>query len=268
MPWVRFAEIDGFKIVTGFDMPSIDPVATSKIIDPLLVETEEHKYLEKLRAEFGELERRRQALLISSRRVRNHAELQATQQSYESVVKKQIDVQKKAVEHKPKYTKKRLELMEKHAVRFTISTCPKISQEQKDKLSDAFALLKPGQLLTVDGHVLTDHRGGEYWFQNTENIWAKITITKLGEELPAGAKLRKDLTDDECSEIRHQGNLTRISALSDAEKRTERDQKIKDALAIAAKYRSQYEIEGRADPLGDSKQWFCEEKSRIEKLYQ
>ena len=268
MPWVRFTEVDGFKIVTGFDAPSIDPIATARVIDPLLVETDEHRYFEKLRTEFGDLERRRQGLLTASRRARNHGELESTKRIYEDVVEQQRIVQSKAIEHKSKYTAKRIELFKSHAVRFEVPGYQEIDQETKDRLTDALALLRPDQLLTIEGHVLTDLRGGEYWFKDDEDIWLTMTNTELGEELPPGAKLREELTADEYAEIRHQGNLTRISALSDGEKRTEREQKIKDALAIAAKYRSQYEIEGRADPLGDSKQWFCEEKSRIEKLYQ
>lgn len=266
MPWVRFVEIDGFRVVHGFDAPSIDPVATARVIDPMMAETDEYKHAESIRREFGDLERRRQALLGTARRARNHAELTATQNSYVGVVRSQNALQQKAAAHKIKYMAKRAELMAAHAVRFEIGNCLEITQKQKDKLTDAFALLQPRQLLTLDGHVITDHRGLEYWFQ-VEGEWMKTVIKGLDEELPPGAKLRTELTDDECDEIRQQAEIERISKLNDGQREKEKQDRVKEALAVAARVRSQYEIEGRADPLGDSKQWFKAEVKRLENLY-
>jgi hypothetical protein len=222
MPYVNFKEIDGFKVVCSFqDMGDIDPVATAKAIAPLLAETEEHKHLESLGQQFGELERRRQGILGASRRARNHGELKAAKDAYEAVVKEQQDIQRQAAEYKPKHLAKRRALMETHGVYFEIPGCQEIDQETKDKLTDAFALLQPGQVLTVEGHIVTD-------------------------------EARK---------------VARIARLDDDEKEKEKQRSIRDALATAARMRSRYEIEGREDPLADSKQWFEKEKARLENLY-
>jgi len=221
MPYVRFIEADGFKFVTDFEPPTIDPVATQKVINPLFEETDEYKYTQKLRAEFGELERRRQGILGASRRARNHGELKAAQDAYEAVVKEQRDIQRKAVEHKPAFAQRRLALLEEHAVRFEIQGCQEIDQEVKDTLTDAFALLQPGQALTIEGHVITD-------------------------------------------EARE---AARIARLSDEQRAIEDQKRTRDALATAARMRSRYEIEGRADALEESQKWFEKEKVRIENLY-
>ena len=85
--------------------------------------------------------------------------------------------------------------------------------------------------------------------------------------MPPDAKLREELTDEERDEIRHQGELERIARLTADQREKEKQNKIKETLAVAARIRSQYEIEGRENPLDDSKKWFTSEVEKINNLY-
>jgi hypothetical protein len=43
MPYVRTKQVGAYKVVTGFEPPSLDPVESKKIIGPMLIDTDEYK---------------------------------------------------------------------------------------------------------------------------------------------------------------------------------------------------------------------------------
>ena len=269
MLYVRFKEIDGFKIFLSFEPPSVDPVQTAKTVDPLMAETDEHKHMQSLSERFGKLERRRQQILGQARLVcKDPAALDMAQKAYEDVVKEQQEVQQEAAEYKPQYQRRHLELTKKHIVRFYTPGCQEITQEQKDELTRAFALLEPGQLLTVDGHVLTDRRGEVYWYKDELEQWIEVVIKALDDEIPAGAKSDGALTYKEKDEIAEQKEVARIAALNDEDREREKQALLDDAPNQAVTKRSQYEIEKRADPLSDAQKWLTERTEWIENRYQ
>ena len=267
MPFVNYKEVDGFNVVTSFDPPSVDPVESHKIVDPLWAETTEYKKAEALSEKFGQLEQRRQQLLAAARRARNKGEHEAIGRAYEAVVQEQKAIQAEAKANKPALTKQRSDLLKEHAVFFQVPNCNEVDQETVDELSAKLHALKPGQFLTLEGFVIDDHRGEIYWIKDEFECWSKVTIRELGEEIPTGAKPRTEITQEDLKEIVHQRNIERISGLTPEQKEDEKAARIKNVLAASATKRSEFEIEGHENPLSQAKQWYNERKAEIENLY-
>ena len=143
-----------------------------------------------------------------------------------------------------------------------------IYSEDTTVLHTAFKALKKGELLAVDGKVIKDCRGREYW-KKTDDTWAMTRISEIWATKPTGSKLYKNLTDADRLEIAEQTEVERVAALTAEQKTAEKDRMITAAGHTAARNRSIAEIGGATaeDALSDAQAWLAAETSAIETKY-
>jgi hypothetical protein len=138
-----------------------------------------------------------------------------------------------------------------------------VSIEEAAALDAKYKVLGEHKRLTVEGQVIPDWVGSEYYRKNGA-VWTKGKVEAIGVPLPEGAVLISDLTADQHQEIAGQQESARISALSDEEKAKELKARL-DGLADEADH-----LERRARIQGtpfDAVAWYQEHKAPIETKY-
>jgi len=138
-----------------------------------------------------------------------------------------------------------------------------LSEADAEKLQTKLDNLKDHQRLGLDGTVIPDYTGEEYW-QLTKGKWAKGKIGGIGEALPKGAIFDKDISAEQRSEIAAQEEEARIKSLSPEEKAREKETRLAAAKREAVQLKNEAEI---VDEEFDAKAWFQERKAEIEKIY-
>jgi hypothetical protein len=154
MPYVRTKSAGSFKLVAGFEPPSLDPVQSERVVQPLLEETNEFKTMQTISAEFSELEQKRQMLLADARRLRRPVDRESIGKAYKAVVIEQREAQERAAALKPALLAKHRELLETHGVRFYTPGVEEIDEETSEMLTSKFAGLGSDELLLIDGTVI------------------------------------------------------------------------------------------------------------------
>jgi hypothetical protein len=138
-----------------------------------------------------------------------------------------------------------------------------VSPEEAAALDAKHKVLGEHERLTVEGQVIPDWVGSEY-YRKDGAVWTKGKVEAIGAPLPEGAVLIPDLTAEQNQEIAAQHESVRISALSNEEKAKEKKNRL-DALADEAD-----RLERRAKIQGeefDAVAWYQEHKAPIEAKY-
>jgi hypothetical protein len=114
---------------------------------------------------------------------------------------------------------------------------------------------------------IIDNLVGVVYFVDNAGTWETGTIEFIGDALPTGAIRQADLTTEQRTSIELQFETERVAGLTQAEKDAEKAIAINAATAQSVHLRSQYEIEGRTDPLADAQAWLDAEIVKIEAKY-
>jgi hypothetical protein len=249
---VIYQEIDGHKIIRGFDRPTVDPVATKEVVDSLIKETPEYQAAEAKKAEHGEAYR---ALIVAATNKDDTAYKAAL--SAMSVRQEELKPLARALEEKI------IALRRENAVYFT----PRLGEvirdaSEIDSLITALQGAPQGIKICLDGAEIPDNRGKVY-FRKSGGKWTRTYIVRLGDPVPADAVLEADVTESQAAEI----EADRISSLPEDVKLKEKEIALAAALNEAAKMRSRLEIQGDPDALQKSKDWYDAELVRIKNLY-
>jgi len=249
---VIYKEIDGHKIIIGFDRPHIDPEATKIAIATLVPKTEEHKALEAKKSEYNQAYR----AMLAARSSKNEGAYKAAIETMEALQPELMGLAK-ALDDKIKAM--RLE----NAVYFE----PKSGEAVVDAsealaLSEALKQATAGVFVDIQGQPIRDQRGTVY-FSRVSGKWQRAKVARLGGTVPSGAVLASDVTESQAEEIERD----RISGLSAIQKAEEREKALVKAMADSVSMRSQLEIKGDAEALVKSKKHYEEVSARIEALY-
>jgi hypothetical protein len=265
MKTIRYQEIDGHKIVTGFDCLRMDPVATVKKVDQEIVKTEEYK--------------KQDDAIAAYRAVRSPK--RATPRQLEAgLVFDPVDFARYQRERKAanelvcacadKLGAKRGEYM----LAFREFFLPRKGEHVPDDpevvedMELAAKQTPPGKRLDIDGNTIDDHRGKSYFTTKGDDV-EEIKIKKLGEKPPAGAVTESELSDLHRRILERNRKKEQIAHLSPEERAAAAEAEINDAASEAAKARSMAEIKGvsAATALKDSQAQFEAAKAEIEAVY-
>jgi hypothetical protein len=123
--------------------------------------------------------------------------------------------------------------------------------------------LKEHEKLAIEGAVIPDNRGVEYW-RKQGGAWAKTKIEDAGVPLPPGAVLPESLTETQRAEIAAQEEAARTAALTPEQKAAEMEARINAVKREAALKKTEAEITGEEF---DAKAWFNQQKAEIEAKY-
>lgn len=225
--YIKTKDIDGVKIIVGFDSPQMDPVATEKKVVQLMANGPEAEEIDRLvdaEAPAGEVA----AAVL-------------------------------------KFHKRSRRLYFETPVLMGGGGYLEVDEKKWKDLVDRFYQLSPRQFLTPENVVVDDHRGAVVFFK--DGSWKMVKLEKLGQSFPEGGKLKNQLNESEAAEISMQARREAIRSMPAEQVAREKSAALENAARAAAIERSAYEIDGRLDPLGDARKWFSIEKARIEELY-
>jgi hypothetical protein len=256
MKTILTKEIDGYTIITGFDNPVIDPVATKIYVAGLLKDeiTEEKKNVDNKQKELFTLQKNKNDLMnMAKQKVaigdkRNLAILNyQIEQRDEQIdfVNKELSVLIK------KQIEKEKEIFQNNSIYF--ETKPGeivIDDETAGRLGK---LCIENEYVDVGGNIIENNKGVR--FIKDGKI---ITIEKIGVK-PDGP-LMQDVSAE-------QYDVMRINALSAEEKQAEIDNVSSFLLSDAAAMRSRLEIQGVADALAQSQKWYQDEIAKLKQKY-
>jgi hypothetical protein len=249
---VIYQEIDGHKIIWGFDRPTVDAVATNEIVTGMIKDTPEYQAAEAKKAEYGDAYK---ALIEASKKKDDDAYKSAL--SAMSVRQDELRPIACALEDKI------ISLRRENAVYFT----PRIGEvirdaSEVDVLAQAIQGAPQGIMIDLSGGEVFDNRGKVY-FRKVSGKWGRTHIVRLGDPVPADAVLEADVTEIQAAEI----EADRVAALPADLKLKEKEKLMALAIKAAADMRSELEIQGDPDALKESQDWYKAEVARIKKLY-
>lgn len=253
---VLYREIDGHKIITGFDSPTVDGVATDRIVfgesgEPGLIhKTPEWQSVEAKKAEYAEA-------LKALRTAQQKKDEAAYKAALSAMSVRQDELKPLARVLSDKITVIRLE----NAVYFE----PRKGEVIRDAsevvdLSEAIQGRAQDTFITLEGDMIENNRGMVY-FRKVSGKWQRTHIVKLGDTVPADAVTKPDETQQ--TEIERD----RVAMLPADIRMKEKDKAMKGAMAAAATMKSELEIKADPDALTKSQGWYRDEVARIEGLY-
>jgi len=220
-------EIDGLRIVVGFDRPVIDAIATKKAVEGLINETSEY-----------------QAYIAAKSAAEQDVAIIG--EAWQAVLNKQR------------------EIVQENAIYFTPKTDETIiSSEEAETLKAQFEALPEKTVLVIDedengtlqSNELVDHRGEVYWTRDVNGIWRKETVMTLGETLPIDSTLPEELTPEQWQEIVEQIEQARIDALSTDERNQEFEEHRKTTRREAIFMKEELIMDGVGETEALSQAW-------------
>lgn len=142
-----------------------------------------------------------------------------------------------------------------------------LDPDEEADLSSKRAALREHEALTLEGEVIPDLRGAEYYLK-TGDVWTEEKITAIGEALPEGAVQPDGLTEEQRKEISAQKEAERIAALTPEERAREEIARLIAEIA-ARDYRALKAVK-LGKPLDDlysgESEWYQGKLDRIHEL--
>lgn len=245
-------KIDDLEIVIAFDTQRKDPAATKNAVRKKLLELPEAKQLEQVAKD---LEDKSRAMKVAIRE-RDDTEIENLTTEIASLGSL-IETLKDVIRRKKK------EYSETEAVYLDPPVGEYLLEEiQTEELQTKFDNLDPGHYLLIDGNVIEDLRGSEYWTKESGK-WKRGTVEKLGQNIDEG-KVRPDkLSKKDLEEI----EADRVSDLSPEKKQAEKERRIEAAKNSAVLMRGRLELEDDPDALSKAKTFLAEQKAEIDASY-
>jgi len=266
MKTVIYSDIDGYQVVKYFAEAQVDPIVTmAKVSDKVLGLNE--------LAQVNSVKAKVIALLISANNFTDlsnsanktgNTTLAASYQKQSSAARAQVAVlEEEYAKVLAAYEKARNSIIEANSVFFTPGPGESfISDENYAALKNQFDALHEDEKLCINGVVIKDLRDKTFWTKGTK--WESMTISSLGQGLPAGAILESDLDESQRAEISSEYEAARISGMTADEKNTEKAIVLNNAARDALQKKGIAEI---TKEIFDAQAWYAEKKLEIEAKY-
>jgi len=117
--------------------------------------------------------------------------------TYKSLAKKGIDLKKLP-------TAQRQEIIYDNAIYFNIQSHSKfVTDEDGEHIKQLILNNRDNAIIDINANVIIDNRK-KVIYQKINNIWEKIKIEKIGEDIPVNAIEEKNLTEQQKIEIAEQ----------------------------------------------------------------
>lgn len=268
MPYVETKQIGSQFVVVGFGVPSIDPVATQAVVQPLLEDTNEYLALVDTKAKLDV-----QYELLATIWPLWKATAKGTQQwldyetQYKAAHAEVARLQGIAATEDRSLLERHRALMNSNCVRFELPGVTEIDDTTRADLVSKLSGLAAGTRLLPDGSTIVDKMGVTYW-EKPVDTWTETVIDDLGLDVPASNAWQWDELDAaQVAEITDQLDLERIAALDPVVREAEKQDMLGQALTTAALKKAEFEIMNVPDPLAASQQWYADQVAYIEDRY-
>jgi len=213
-------KIDGFNIITGFDKPNIDPVATQKKTLAKLVKTDIFKSVKEKQKKIGEHTKLAAQHTILYSKANFDLKLKTPPLAEANRLKKIMtrawadrtaeaekanEIMLGLIADKSKMSDKIKELTISEAIYFTPRTGEEIIENSAAELwvEKVKVAQSKGMLCAKDGKEIANYKGKSIW-KKVSGKWEAIIVDKIGEDLPANAVESKNLTEKQIVEINAQ----------------------------------------------------------------
>jgi hypothetical protein len=254
-------------VITTVTAPTIDPEATKAATAPALAASVEWERVKSVQLKITAARKEAQdksALARQAEEAGNEAKVTQYTAEWQAAHARIPALEEELKPLLDDYEKKRETLFMANPAYFSPGPgAVQVDDETAAPLETKLSALQEHEKLTLEGAVIPDNRGVEYW-KKTGGAWAKTKIEDIGAPLPPGAVLPESLTEAQRTEIAAQEEAARIAALT-PEKKAEQKQSALDALADEAD-----RLERRARIQGnefDAAAWYQEKAPAIEAKY-
>lgn len=240
---IRIKNIDGYDIIAGFGTLTIDPVATKKIVEPLLEGTDEAAEVSKKNAEMRRISKAYSDSLRAAKEAYkiNDASNHAKHMYNAELRSDQLRIlQGELIELIKLAGDKKRQLWSENLVYFEPNSGEILLDDAE--LSEKYVNLKDKELLTITGEVVADKRGVKF-----VKAGKVETVGALGVD-PDGP-LMEDVTPE-------QFEVMRLEAMTNTEKTTELESIVEGLAGQAANMRAVLEIKGDVDALTKAQDWY------------
>ena len=185
MKTVLYKTVDGHDIISGFDVPTVDPVETKKKVDIAIKDTPEYQASEAKKAECNEAAKAMQATSKAK-------DDEAYTMAVATMAVRQEEMKPLAIALADKITA----LRRSEAVYFTPRTGEVIkTPEERETLKAAIEGRAAGTFITLDGSTVHDNRG-QVFYRKVNGKWGRTHIIKIGDPVPTDAVLHEDARDE------------------------------------------------------------------------
>lgn len=268
MKTVLYEKIDGFNIVKGFDKLLINPIETQEIVNREMKKTKAYKTLISYKDEIKMFIEEMHKAKVNSRKAVNEQDRKKFYLEFQIRFEDMKKTQETIKNHLPELKKEKERIIKERAVYFEPRIGEKgITEDNYNILIEKVrTALSNNKLVTIDGDE-TDNHAGKTFYKKVSGKWNITYIDKIGIKSPANSKEFNILTTDEKNEVVSQIELNRISDLSNTEKTNEKQVALDNAIARAARMRSELEIQNDSQALQKSQDWYNAEVALIEKKY-
>ena len=257
---VLYQVIDGHKIVTGFDRPTVDAVATNAIVSEAKKDTDEYQAAEAKKAEYAEAVNELSTL---QKKYKKGAKISREDQELWNHALGKMSVRQDELRPLARdLDNKIVALRREHAVYFEPRAGEVVRDASEvDKLIQAIQDKEDGTVIDLDGGEVYDNRG-VIFFRKSDGKWGRTQIVKLGDKIPGDAVTEPD--EKQRGEIERD----RVAGLPSDKKASEKKDAMDTAFLSASGMRGELEIKSDSDALKKSQDWYKAEVKRIDGLYE
>ena len=256
---VLFQVIDGHRIITGFDRPTVDGVATTAAVKAVIADTDEYKAAEAKKTEYMVAVNELNA--IKSQSIGTNGISRESQERWNTLIG---TMQVRQDELRPiaaDLGKKIAELRVSEAVHFKPRAGEQVIEaDEAVTLSQLIKGKADGVMIDVDGGEVFDHRGKVY-YRKASGKWGRTQICNLGDGIPVDAVTEP--SEAEWGEI----EVDRVAALTADVRAREKEKVTAAAMTAASAMKSELEIKADSEALSKSQAWYSDEMARIGGLY-
>jgi hypothetical protein len=261
--------IDGYNVVGAIEEATADPAATIEAMKPLieaLPETAQAKAVTQKILAQQQIVREESDKARVKREANPQADISAEEAKWDQARANIAVEEQNLAPLLAAIEAARSRLFEEAAVYFPPGPGEKhLAQAEEADLAAKWAALQEHEALTIEGEIIPDWRGTEYWEKNeTSGRWTKIAITAIGEGLPEWAMLPKSLNDLARAEIAAQDEADRLAALDPEAKEAEKQARLDDAADEADRLSRRAAIQTKDF---DAAAWYEEKSAEIEAKY-
>lgn len=153
------------------------------------------------------------------------------------------------------------ELLKEHAIYLNNPKAKLVSEKEAEDIKQKLDNLKENEALTLDLKVMPDYRNIRSYAKK-DGKWIETIIEQIGVK-----PTKTELTETEQIEFSEQKEQERLDALSVEDKQKEKESMIDSLASQALQKEGMLRIKGITDYEKQAKDWFDQEKIKVEKKY-
>lgn len=153
------------------------------------------------------------------------------------------------------------ELLKEHAIYLNNPKAKLVSKKEAEDIRQKLDSLKEHEALTLDLKTIPDYRNMKS-YSKKDGKWIETIVEQIGMK-----PTKTELTEAEQIELSEQREQERLDALSLEDKQKEKESIIDSLASQALQKEGMLRIKGVKDYEKQAKDWFDQEKIKIEKKY-